>query len=50
MTAGARVEDRDRCLAEGMDGYLAKPISKDTLLALVAQFMNDGPPAPGEPA
>jgi two-component system, sensor histidine kinase and response regulator len=37
MTAGARREDRERCLAEGMDGYLAKPVSKDALLALVAQ-------------
>ena len=37
MTAGARREDRERCLAEGMDGYLAKPVSKDALLALVAR-------------
>jgi two-component system, sensor histidine kinase and response regulator len=41
MTAGARREDRDRCLAEGMDGYLAKPVSKDTLLALVARCANN---------
>jgi CheY-like chemotaxis protein len=37
MTAGARPEDRERCLSAGMDSYLAKPISKDTLLALVAR-------------
>jgi two-component system, sensor histidine kinase and response regulator len=43
MTAGARREDRDRCLAEGMDGYLAKPVSKDTLLALVARCVNHEP-------
>jgi two-component system, sensor histidine kinase and response regulator len=42
LTAGARREDRDRCLAEGMDGYLAKPISKDALLALVARSLNKG--------
>ena len=42
MTAGARWEDRTRCLAEGMDGYLAKPISKDSLLALVARFVKKG--------
>ena len=35
MTAGARREDRKRCLAAGMDGYLAKPVSKDALLAMV---------------
>ena len=42
LTAGARREDRERCLAEGMDGYLAKPISKDALLALVARSLNRG--------
>ncbi|MFN2506581.1 MAG: response regulator [Acidimicrobiales bacterium] len=39
MTAGARREDRERCLAEGMDSYVSKPVGKDTLLALVAQFV-----------
>ena len=42
LTAGARREDRERCLAEGMDGYLAKPINKDALLDLVARSVNDG--------
>jgi CheY-like chemotaxis protein len=37
MTAGARREDRERCLDAGMDSYLAKPVSKDALLALVAR-------------
>ena len=36
MTASAREEDRERCLAEGMDSYLSKPISKDNLLAAVS--------------
>jgi two-component system sensor histidine kinase/response regulator len=48
MTAGARREDRERCLAEGMDSYLAKPVSKDTLLALVARFVKDGPASADE--
>jgi PAS domain S-box-containing protein len=43
MTAGARREDRERCLAAGMDSYLAKPVSKDALLALVARSLNRGP-------
>jgi len=41
MTAGARPEDRERCLAAGMDSYLAKPFNKDALLALVGGFIND---------
>jgi PAS domain S-box-containing protein len=42
MTAGARAEDRERCLAEGMDSYVAKPVSKETLLALVARSVGHG--------
>jgi two-component system sensor histidine kinase/response regulator len=40
ITAGARHEDRERCLAGGMDSYLAKPLSKDALLALVARSVD----------
>jgi two-component system sensor histidine kinase/response regulator len=39
LTAGARREDRERCLAEGMDAYLSKPISKDGLLAVVSSSL-----------
>lgn len=45
MTAGARPEDRERCLAAGMDSYLSKPVSKDALLATVARAVNP-PSAP----
>ena len=49
MTAGARAEDRQRCLAAGMDGYISKPVGKDALLALVAQWVGQDA-APAMPA
>jgi PAS domain S-box-containing protein len=33
MTAHALASDRDRCFANDMDGYVSKPITRDTLLA-----------------
>jgi PAS domain S-box-containing protein len=39
MTAGARREDRERCVAEGMDGYLVKPVSQDALLEVVTRSL-----------
>ncbi|HWD51237.1 MAG TPA: PAS domain S-box protein [Acidimicrobiales bacterium] len=37
VTAGARDEDRQRCLDMGMDAYICKPISKIDLLELVGR-------------
>ncbi|HEV7402366.1 MAG TPA: response regulator, partial [Chthoniobacteraceae bacterium] len=37
MTAHAMAGDRERCLAAGMDAYLAKPLHKAELLALLAR-------------
>ena len=39
LTAGARGEDRARCLEEGMDEYLSKPVRKAPLLDMVRQQM-----------
>ena len=36
MTAHAMDEDRDRCLAAGMDGYLIKPFQHDQLARVLA--------------
>ena len=39
MTAGALVEDRDRCLAAGMDDYLPKPIKAGNLDAVLRRML-----------
>ncbi len=38
MTAHAMKEDRDRCLAAGMDAYLSKPIDRQTMIDLVERL------------
>ena len=35
LTAGAMKEDRDRCIAAGMDGYLTKPLNVQELQAVL---------------
>ena len=39
MTAHAMAGDRDRCLLSGMDEYLTKPISRETLIREVAHWL-----------
>jgi len=42
VTAGAREDDVDRCLAMGMDAYISKPVNKDVLVALVDRTIDSG--------
>ena len=51
LTAHAMAEDRDKCIASGCSGYLAKPVDEETLLKTIAEYLgNDQAPAPRENA
>jgi CheY-like chemotaxis protein/HPt (histidine-containing phosphotransfer) domain-containing protein len=43
LTARAQAEDRDRCLAAGMDGFLPKPINRAQLLQALASLAPSAP-------
>jgi signal transduction histidine kinase/DNA-binding response OmpR family regulator len=38
LTAHSMKGDRERCIAAGMDGYLAKPVQREQLQATIEQF------------
>jgi len=42
MTAHAMKTDRERCLAAGMDGYLAKPVNAQEMIGLVENLARGG--------
>jgi CheY-like chemotaxis protein len=39
QTANAFEEDKGKCIDAGCNNYLAKPIKKDALLAMLAQYI-----------
>jgi CheY-like chemotaxis protein/HPt (histidine-containing phosphotransfer) domain-containing protein len=55
VTADAMSDDRDRCLREGMNDYLAKPVELEPLRAMLAKWLpvntpGDTPQVPEQPA
>ncbi|MEI6126707.1 MAG: response regulator, partial [Pseudomonadota bacterium] len=41
MTANAMQEDRDKCIAAGMDDYISKPIIKQKLFHIIEKYLAD---------
>jgi signal transduction histidine kinase/DNA-binding NarL/FixJ family response regulator len=50
LTANASVQDSERCLAAGMDAYVAKPINEPLLLATIDRLTASAAVEPPRPA
>ena len=46
MTANVMLEERQRCLAAGMDDFVAKPIDPDELLGVLQRWVAPKQPRP----
>jgi signal transduction histidine kinase/ligand-binding sensor domain-containing protein/ActR/RegA family two-component response regulator len=44
VTANASLDEREKCLAAGMDDYLAKPISRKALDSVIQRWIKSVPP------
>ena len=42
MTANAMVGDREKCLAVGMNDYLAKPVEPSEMISMLSKWIRDG--------
>jgi len=49
MTADAMEEDRQKCLKAGMDDYLPKPVSLETLAGVLGRWVPSSGQSPGTP-
>ena len=43
LTANAMTDDREKCLAAGMNDYIAKPVRRDELQEVLERWLNGAP-------